>query len=283
MKKCVLVAIVGLGLLVMGSEARATMWQEDFEGYANGTVLSAVNATNVTTVASVDNWDVANSIHSGIRSMAIGEEGDGNDYVTVPAGSGRTVSWKKDTAIATAFSSGSLQVLEFSFWNDNQNWDDLIEVWLGACSDGGGTSIKKMINIRTGSTSYRNVGLYTNAAGVVGEADNAQDFPALTWIDVKVDIDTAANAGQGKVSVAYKQRSATTWTLEPALQNVQIGLLNTPATWGSVNEPSEWGGIYFDIMNGGRVDNIKAYAVPEPATLLLVLSGVLTLTRIRRK
>lgn len=94
---------------------------------------------------------------------------------------------------------------------------------------------------------------------------------ASDWYQVRLVIDFNANTGAGSGSLFYLNTTNgdTTFTAVSGLQNINLGL--NFMTAGA--NPAAWNAIYLRANGGGFIDNLSVTAIPEPATVGIVLGG----------
>jgi len=106
---------------------------------------------------------------------------------------------------------------------------------------------------------------------------------ANDWIRLRHVIDFTANAGDGAGRLFYQNLTrGDTGFLELTTSPVNLSITDMPS---AIRDPSTWDTMVLvksGAATGAQITNIIAN-VPEPASLLLVLVGVLGLGLMRRR
>ncbi|MDD5349018.1 MAG: PEP-CTERM sorting domain-containing protein [Chthoniobacteraceae bacterium] len=197
-------------------------------------------------------------------NLFVGEDWSASKYIsynTPGAGFGGT-AW-----IANAAGTASLDSqfsLEFSLYS-NTYWGTL--AGFGNAAFGGISVGWASINgctLQLGSTVLGNV---------------AYAFTANSWYDLRLDVDLAANSGEGSASVFVRPTGNAAWIAVTNLSDVDLNLTQRGV------DPSTWNTLWFHEEGAGcGVDNVSLTVIPEPTTWsLLAAGGLLLLARPRHR
>jgi hypothetical protein len=120
------------------------------------------------------------------------------------------------------------------------------------------------------------------ASAFVPVADVAPEIVLGDWVRLRMEVDLAANAGDGSASLFYKDLTLgqTSFTPVLGLQNFAAGLL--------ANNGNDyfWDGIYLrGGISGGNnaIDNLEFGLIPEPGSIGLLAIALVALAAQRRK
>jgi hypothetical protein len=113
-------------------------------------------------------------------------------------------------------------------------------------------------------------------------ADVAPEIVLGDWVRIRMELNLAANGGDGSASVFYKDltQGQTSFTPIPGLQNLAAGLL--------ANNGNDyfWDGMYLrgGISAGNNpMDNLEVGVIPEPTSVGLLAMAFVALAAPRRK
>jgi len=103
-------------------------------------------------------------------------------------------------------------------------------------------------------------GIY-DAEGTYTEDRNPNEYSKLKWWNIRLEIDTAANGGDGELDFYYKQSGETQWRKSSVLSDLNLQLKSNP----DIDDPStEWKGIFIRASrtepgqnNEARIGHIK--------------------------
>ena len=241
---------------------QAAPFVENFTGYSVGTVLAGRDADGVE-YASVNGFH-SSLYYSGDRNVTVMEDGVGG--MRYMQASTTMMYWKhqQGSEITSAITENPIVVFEFTKrWNTGAGYVDLL---VGKMNNDAGTSFSRAFEFYNPIWNY----LVRDAAGsYFTETDASQVQNG--WEDVKLVIDPAANAGDGRMDVYGKLHANTVWTQFQGLSNINLSLKSS-----AVPNPSDWTDIFFETPAGnGAFSSISAYSIPEPTTLgLLALGGL---------
>jgi len=115
------------------------------------------------------------------------------------------------------------------------------------------------------------------------------------WNDLRVDVEAAANGGDGLGNVWWRPNGTPTWLAIPEFTNIDMKLLSNTK---GVSDPSTWTGMFMRMKRTGaagtpgvpnvtsepRIGAVTVSGVPEPATMVLLgLGGMAAFRRRNRK
>jgi hypothetical protein len=119
------------------------------------------------------------------------------------------------------------------------------------------------------------------ATSFIAVADAAPEIVLGDWVRLRMEVDLAANGGDGSASLFYKDLTLgqTSFTPVLTLQNVVAGLL--------ANNGNDyfWDGMYLrgGISTTNPIDNLEVGVIPEPGSIGLLAIALVALAAQRRK
>jgi hypothetical protein len=245
------VLVIATGFLA--TPARASVAVYDFE------------SLNSAALAGQDNWT-----GSAASSVVAGTAPD----TTLVAAGGAETDRVNDGAFGYAFtSSGSAAVYVDFLAGDTPESD----FWLGRVSQAGADAHNLAFDLDIqGNTIhvYRDY-VFVSLVNSPLPAE-MQD----TWVTLAAMIDFSANSNNGSLDLFVKKQGDPDANYQAVVTGLDMGLQSL--TLADVRDPANWDGISISLSNNAvsQLDNI-VIAVPEPASLVLLALGALSLVRRR--